>query len=260
MIADTDLEKQLRTILSDSISGSTALSLRIKELLSEISSTDLQPAIRRLLRAHGSMAAVINTINCHCLSLENPQSNYMPEDTCSSTLRKFWSHHGDKKRWITLSMSEWVIRLLLASPEKLNLTIGISYPHKEGMRSASRLSEGHLATVVEDNQLAAATAECDGIILGADLITDKYVTNKTGSFQLALAGEYFRKPLFIITSGDKFLSPGLLPLSREKIIKKGSQQIRIFERIPIQLISSIYLTSNRSSFPLSKTLSRMASF
>ena len=149
------------------------------------------------------------------------------------------------------------IELLKRSQNKLDLKIGISYPDKEGLITFERLKDLHDIQIYEDNKLASEVKNVDGVILGADLLTEDFIVNKTGSFSLAIAAKYFNKPLFIISSGDKYLNDELYPFFRLKFKKRKSGIVHYFESVPLTLITKIHLTSTSFKFPISETLRRI---
>ncbi|MCP4219623.1 MAG: hypothetical protein GY765_33630 [bacterium] len=253
-----DFTEGLQAILADNTSGSSYLAAEIEKLFPLIPDHCVKETVGEILAVHSSMAAVINKINTLCLGKEGLR----PEPVCDSAAREeafqcFRDHNREKKRWITLSMSYWVTELLAGINETLDLDIGISYPDGEGLKTYEALRDRHNIRVLEDAALCRRVEDADGIILGADLLTENYIVNKTGSFALALAAHYFSKPLYIISSGDKFLTDALLPLIKLKVARHGNRVIDYFEKIPARLISRSYLTSSPSHHPISRTLRQL---
>ena len=172
----------------------------------------------------------------------------------NKTFTEFWKENKNMKNWITLSMSYWVIELFKHTKKKLNIKVGISYPDKEGLITHNYLSKFHSISVYEDGRLANEVKDSDGIVLGADLLTDKFIINKIGSFPLALAAKYYNKPLYVISSGDKYLTDELLEYFKIKRKGRGNRVIDIFEDVPLELINKIYLTSAPYKYPISECL------
>lgn len=253
---DSDYRQKVEAILRDRISGSSVIADEIEEIFLSIPETDLVHTLRKIVKIHGSMAAVTNRINRLCLEKEGRDIPGF-RDMSGTIHREFWETHCRKKNWITLSMSGAVIECLQKSPHPLHIKVGISYPHREGIITRNKLKDSHQVLVYEDNKLSSEVEHCDAVILGADRVGEDEIVNKCGSFPLALAAQYFRKPLYIITSGEKFLSPDLFRFHRSKVVHRKSRLIHYFETVPRRLITAIYFTSDHAPLPLSNILKNM---
>jgi len=246
----------INAILQDNTSGSSFIAKQIEKIFPFIPEDIFEQTIKKFIGSHSSMASIINRINYLCLKREGKKVSrekaFQPK-----IFQDFWNYHKNKMNWITLSMSYWVIECFKYSRKKINLKVGISYPDKEGFITFNSLKYRHNVEIYEDSRLSLEIKKSDGILLGADLITKNIVINKTGSFSLAVAAEFFKKPLYIISLGDKFLSADLLPLYQIKLKKRKPRLIHYFEPIPIKLIDKIYLTTSVWDFPLSETLNKL---
>lgn len=248
-----ELVRDIENILHDNTSGSTILSSRIENIFPYIPDNRLHETLGQILSVHSSMAAVINRINYLCLQKEgvSPQKiNSFPDET----FKQFWSERPNHHRWIILSMSHWVIECLKYNQSRCDVKIGISRPDKEGMNTREILTKYHDVQVYEDSALVAETEKSDGIILGADMIGKKHFVNKSGSFALALAAKYFKKPIYILSSGDKTLTEDLSPFFRMKKVKHQTGWTHYFDKVPLELITRIYLTTDEWHYPLSNIL------
>lgn len=252
------LQKKLKEILEDRVSGSSLIAKKIAEIFPDIPENEFDTFIKQIIKQHSAMAAVINTINYLSLIKEGKQPEKII-DYSRQIFKNFWQENQQKKKWLTLSMSHWVISCLLSCPGKINLKLGISYPDKEGLITHEKIKNIHDTSIYEDNQLCSEVESVDSLILGADLISEDFIVNKAGSFALALAADYFKKPLYIISSGDKYLSPELLKFHEMKTTKIDSRSIQLFEKIPRQLITKIYLTTSQPNHPFSKILKNIPS-
>ena len=248
-----EFTQNIKNILHDSTSGSTILSTRIENIFPHIPDDRLHETLDQILSAHSSMAAVINRINYLCL-LKEGISPKKPKSFPDETFKQFWSEKQNYHRWITLSMSHWVIECLKYNQSRCEVKIGISHPEKEGMNTREMLTKYHDVQVYEDTGLVAETEKSDGIILGADMIGEKHIVNKSGSFALALAAKYFKKPIYILSSGDKTLTEELHPFFRMKKVKHQSGWTHCFEKVPVELVTRIYLTTDEWQYPLSNIL------
>lgn len=228
----------------------------IEEMFPSIPENDLGRTLRKILKSHGSMAAVINRINRLCLEKEGLDLPRF-QDMSGAIHREFWETHCRKQKWITISMSSAVIACLQKSPRPLHIKVGISYPHREGIITRNKLPDIHQVLVYEDNKLSSEVENCDAVILGADRVSKDGIVNKSGSLPLALAARYFRKPLYIITSGEKFLPPDLCRFYRSKVVQRKSRLVHYFETVPRRLITEIYFTSDHAPLPLSNILKNM---
>lgn len=248
-----ELAKNIKQILGDNTSGSTLLSARIENIFPYIPDDRLNETLARILSTHSSMAAVINRINYLCLQKEGVSVNE-PNSFPDETFKQFWSENQNRHRWITLSMSHWVIECLKYNQSRCKIKIGVSRPDNEGMVTREMLAKYHDVQIFDDTRLIAETEKSDGIILGADMVGKRSIVNKSGSFALALAANYFKKPIYILSSGDKTLTEELHPFFRMKKVKTQFGWVHYFEEIPPELVTRIYLTTEKWQFPLSDTL------
>jgi len=253
---DKQIKEKINQIVNDKISGSTYIASKIKNIFPLIPEKIFIPTITRFLESHSSMASIINRINFLCLQKEGKVVDKTP-DISKKIFQSFWKDNQNRKNWITLSMSHSVIECFRCNPERQNIILGISYPDKEGIYTYRKLKVFHNTTIMEDGKLISEMEHSDGVILGADLITDDFVVNKTGSYSLGLAADYFNKPFFIMSSGEKLLGENLIPFYKLKIREQNSRVIHYFERIPRNWITKIFLTSKTYNFPLSSSLKQI---
>ncbi len=248
-------KEKLELILKDKKSGSSIIAERIANLFKILPDSELYNTAKKLLSVHSSMGAVINRVNYLCLVREgkNPGEIKNSED---KVFAEFWEEHYSKRKWITISMSHWVTELLKRWKD-LYISIGISYPQKEGLITANILSKYHNVEVLEDCALVSEVEEADGIIVGADLITNDFIINKIGTYFLALSANYFHKPVFVISSGDKYLTKELSYFFKIKTYRRGLKKTNIFESIPRRLIHEIKLVSPPYMFEISDCLKKL---
>ncbi len=248
-------EKELDKILKDKKSGSSIIADNIENLFKILPEKELYQTAKKILSVHSSMGAVINRVNFLCLEREGKIPQKIKNDG-EKVFTEFWDEHFSKKRWITISMSHWVTELLKRGKE-LDIIVGISYPQKEGLITADILSKYHNIEVVEDCALVSEVEDSDGIIVGADLITDEFIINKIGTHFLALAANYFHKPFYVISSGDKYLTSELSILFKVKTYRRGLRKVNVFESIPRRLISEIKLVSPPYIFETSECVKKI---
>ena len=254
---ESEFKEQMESILDDRTSGSSALVEKITEFLPIVPQQFFPEAVSKILKAHAAMAAVINAVNRVCLEKEGHPRFPIRQNT-EAVLDEFWMENSRYKIWITLSMSLWVIRCLKRAPADCSFKIGISYPDLEGEETSRQLAGRHNTTLHEDIRLVTEMESADAVILGADLIAEDHIINKTGSFALAQAAHFHQKPVFVVSSGDKYLTGDLTPLHKMRIERRENRFIQYFEPIPLELITKIYLTSDPPLAPISNTLRRFA--
>ena len=249
----TELSKEIQNILNDNTSGSSVISAQIEDVFPYIPEDIFQKTMGQFLSVHSSMASVINRINYLCLIKEGKPITGI-KSYHEKTFKQFWAENQNSLKWITLSMSHWVIECLKHNQSRCEIKVGISYPDKEGLITYDLLKDYHNVKVYEDSRLGSEIRKADGIILGADLIGKKHIINKSGSLSLALAAKYFKKPLYILSSGDKILTEMLMPFYKMKKVKNQYGWTHYFEKVPLELVTKIYMTTEEYQFPLSNTL------
>ncbi len=107
------------------------------------------------------------------------------------------------------------------------------------------LKHGIPVTMSVDSAMHLLVKECDFVILGADAITKKGVTNKIGSAALAELAYKHKKPVYIITDSWKF-SKNSVPIEerdKKEVWKNYPKKLKInnpsFEMIKPKFIESI---------------------
>src|SRR5438874_759694 len=113
---------------------------------------------------------------------------------------------------------------------------------------ARRAAEG-ARTVRVGARAAAAVAELDVVVLGADAVTRTAVWNKCGSLGVALAASAARRPTLVVTTGDRLLAPSLarrLALAEAEpraILSRPPRGVRainrLFDATPLGLITLV---------------------
>ncbi|RME01151.1 MAG: hypothetical protein D6814_02080 [Calditrichaeota bacterium] len=95
-----------------------------------------------------------------------------------------------------------------------------------------------------DDARAMAVQSVDAIVIGADRVSEKYITNKIGTYSLALLAREFDKPVFVLAEKIKFL-PESFPLESEPQhapdeVAQGLENIQVynyyFEHVPCELM------------------------
>ena len=110
---------------------------------------------------------------------------------------------------LTHSYSSAVLEALLAAHRDgrhFRVIATESRPLREGLKLAERLGAACIpVTVIADAAIAAFLPRCRVAMVGADAVSAKGVTNKTGTALLALAAAPAGVPLYALCGSEKFL-------------------------------------------------------
>ncbi|MDP4290007.1 MAG: hypothetical protein Q8908_02910 [Bacteroidota bacterium] len=128
-----------------------------------------------------------------------------------------------------------------------------SFPAGEGKNQARKIiGLGFEVTFIADAAIPLFMAQTDLVVMGADLIYHDTFLNKTGSFSVALAANYFNKPLYVLSDSRKVEETNKvsdMETARESHIlwrnpPEGITPVNIyFESVPRDLVTAIYLES-----------------
>jgi translation initiation factor 2B subunit (eIF-2B alpha/beta/delta family) len=130
-----------------------------------------------------------------------------------------------------------------------------SFPTGEGKHQAKKLVDlGFKVTFIADAAIPLFMAQTDIAVIGADLIYNDCILNKTGSLGLALAAQYFKKPLYVLSDSRKIEIDNNVPdldTAREgqllwRSAPEGVTPVNVyFERVARSLVTDIYLETGR---------------
>ena len=138
-----------------------------------------------------------------------------------------------------------------------------SRPYRESRRVVAALADATVEFVgVSDAAMAAAAAEVDLVVVGADAVFgDGSFANKIGSLPLALSARYADTPYYVATELSKLYRGDPSDVAMEQrppeeladdwdLWRTGRVSIRnqFFERVPADLITA-YLTDHGRLFP-----------
>ena len=205
-----DYKVELEKLLNNDVFGTSYLAAKLESILPFVPRQEFDDTVKKIITTHASAASVINKANYLCLKREGKDIT-APAEFTSRTFDKFWWENRQRKSWVTLSLSRWVVELVKHSSWRLKIKVGISYPGQEGMALVEKIKSYHQVSVYEDAKLVSEVGDSDGVIMGAVHLSDGAVTGKIGSLSLAIAAHYFKKPCYIISSGDKYLTGELQP-------------------------------------------------
>jgi len=233
------LDKQIHEFLRDRSSGSMTLASHainiVKRLYSSKSTEQrIQDFLHKAVERFPQMV-VIKKLHDHFL-----QHSVSDESICAfenlladnSYIAKAGFLFDTMKKVITFSRSNSVEQVLVHYKEKIERVICChSLPLGEGKKIAESLKTGGMDTqLIEDAELSKYMIDHDMLLVGADAITESYFVNKVGTLQAILVANYFKKPVYVISSRMKEMSE-----QAYVAIDPG----RYFEKIDKQLITEV---------------------
>ncbi len=167
---------------------------------------------------------------------------------------------GGMEKFVVLSWSSTVNAAMVELAKKrtggeredgkpLEVFVLESRPAMEGRQTALFLAKnGIRVTYLCDALMGTAVENSDAVVLGADAVTIHGVVNKTGSFPISLAARHLGKPLYALTSTDKFYpaSMGDIKIADrdpDEVWEKPPAGVRVlnryFEKVPLDLLTAI---------------------
>jgi translation initiation factor 2B subunit (eIF-2B alpha/beta/delta family) len=141
-----------------------------------------------------------------------------------------------------------ILKLLAIDQKNLRVFISESRPRNEGRLLAKALLKENISVeLITDAAISTCIGKVDAVILGADAVLKTGdVINKTGSMAAALLCKYYKKPVYIITTNEKFLSKKSFKQDRQnedEVWNFKNKNLKIsnyyFEEIPKDLITKI---------------------
>ena len=165
--------------------------------------------------------------------------------------KRFAARFARIRRPLVISYSSQVIAAVTALPHRSQrIVVCESRPALEGRRTAQLLAaRAKSVTVITEAQVGAVVEGCDCALLGSDAIyADGSVTNKSGSYLVALACRHRSRPVIVV--GDRFKmseTRGVVGETHDpgEVWKNPPRGIRVtneyFERVPRDLINHIVL-------------------
>jgi translation initiation factor 2B subunit (eIF-2B alpha/beta/delta family) len=255
---DQDWKREIILIAQDHDSGSWALAIRALSALeaaSEGSHGDLYEAIQILLAGQPAMAALYNVAHValgaslHSHNVKKALEEYLQEIHHEQELAigKTLELVGGRQRIVTISASS-IIENCLQHWER-SILIFESRPRNEGAILAQRLSRsGCQVSLAVDAACHLLLKEGDVVLIGADSLTPAGVTNKIGSWHLAMAAQEKNIPVFVVAGREKWWPEPLQEKYIEthdprEVLENTSTGITIinhyFEVIPFSLVTLI---------------------
>jgi len=250
----------VETVEADGEHGAAYLSVRALECLRDSAAlamergveTDLAALAERLRGARPGMAVVANRVARTLRSGADPE---MVERAASAEIQAALdadeaaatnaAERIDGERVVTCSRSGTVLRALeTADPESVLLTE--SRPGSEGVAAAESLADTHDVTLVSDAAASGALESwgADRVLVGADTVFESAISNKVGTYPLALAAREMGIPFDAVCADDK-IAPADWTFQAEAApeIYGGDADLSVanplFERVPLALVDSV---------------------
>lgn len=248
------LKDQLSKILSDDVSGASALYRRTLVLLRDSRSFRKrfrrEQALLRLRRTFPEMAVFAylqdRLAKVDDASVKDRIDLLLAEadeeaERVGRRLDCLWKR---KRRVVTFSQSSLVMRLLLEGRERITeLLISVAAPKYEGLTAARRLANAGISIeLATDAALPGMIRRGDLVIVGADSVTERYFINKCGTLPLLLAARAAGAVSVVVFERFKRTSARKMRYvprrhSPKEIVPPGYQFARIenlyFEKIPV---------------------------
>jgi translation initiation factor eIF-2B subunit delta len=256
-------ENDFEKILTDNVSGSIELVLKINRFLQQ-NFDDIKLIKRSLKKLNSRMrsfAVITNYISDvnKFLADENYSGlkKYLDDyyNLSSNSFYKIYLNIkpllGNKRNIFTLSNSKTVFEVLKYLHEDnkhVEVVIAESRPAFEGRMLAKKLLKfGIKVTLIPDSDLANCISKCDAVLIGADKIFNNGdAANKTGSCAAAIIAKYFAKPFYVVASETKITKQNkfIQKLQNPKEIwEYRNRNLKIenyyFEIVPKNLITKI---------------------
>jgi len=267
----------LRDIIADKTSGSTTILNNSIQWLRSSLEKEHKPEIRqlksdiiRLFKAHPNFAVLFHFINHFFLALQksgeegllNFVTDYSKKwnESLAGACRNLLLKEDFRSKKILVHSNSTAIYELLkmavtrAAPAEIYQTL--SGPENEGRVQAAALGEqGLKVNLIHENTAGKFIENIDFAVFGADVITEHFFINKTGTFPLALLFNYYHKPVYVIADSRKMLHVSSLPEPvKRMILDESAKPTRElwsdppanvkpvnywFERTPLELITGL---------------------
>jgi translation initiation factor 2B subunit (eIF-2B alpha/beta/delta family) len=268
--------QRISGIRDDHRSGATALTRDAAGVVAQMAELELDrdesllealvTAGRLLVKAQPFMASLVNLAGAALEACETAG----PEDPrilIKASVSRFLSQMDESteaiaaaaanllaagKTVLTHSSSEGVRRALAEahrSGHRLRVICTESRPLCEGTALAKSLGNmGIPVTLIVDAAMAAALAEVDLVLVGADAVTPEFVVNKAGTSMLALAARELGRKMYALAGPEKFLPSGYrlpseVPKDPAEVLGESPAGVQArnlyFDRTPVDWLAGI---------------------
>jgi translation initiation factor 2B subunit (eIF-2B alpha/beta/delta family) len=221
------LRDRLDTLINDNIHGASFLCRNILELFSEASNSLRKSEYRKLVNLLNGwrppMGNLLNVIAEIEDSTEDPGANIVAdigimlvdfERAYFKTIERAAAEILKYDSIVTISNSGTVaesIRLAGKQGWQGTLLIGESRPALEGKKLVESLCKsrgGYRIIYGSDNEIMTQVSTAGAVFVGADLVSDSFFINKTGTAAMASLISEFRK-MFVVADLSKYFQVAL---------------------------------------------------
>ena len=147
--------------------------------------------------------------------------------------------------YVSCSWSMAAMRALVALKAD-RIYIGAGYPMQDGLRASGWLSaRGCNVEVIPDGALSTVVKDADAVVVGADqILADGTVINRSSTFLLALAANYYKVPFWVLCQRIKLsgFSDVEIEESSESlgnVPQDVTVKSPVFDKTPASLITGI---------------------
>ncbi len=238
------VSQEIAAIAADNRSGAALIAERAADILMRRAGTgeaaspdafrqELLATGWALIRAQVVMAPLVNLVNSVLWKVEEsetPRGLRLAVAQATDEFKRQLRYHamrvaegaltliGDGSTIITLSYSSTVQHALqhaMRAGRRFNVICAESRPGCEGRETAAALAGyGVPVTLMVDAAVVAAIPTAQLVLVGADMLSDRGLVNKVGTYALAMAARGAGVPFYTLCGSEKFLPPGFKPLEQ----------------------------------------------
>jgi len=227
----------IAAIAEDSLSGAVEIAEKSAEVLARLARSEaaaddtwLRAAVLEagwsLIRAHPTMAPLVNLVNQMLWTLGDAGpggARQAFEGAANEFKRRLRVHEAaiaesalrlipEDGTVLTNGRSTTVraaLRHAQRAGRRFRVICAEGRPRCEGRALAAELGAAGLpATVIIDALAVAMVQQAQLVLVGADHLSGRGLSNKAGTYGLALAAQSTRVPMYTLCSSEKFLPPG----------------------------------------------------
>ncbi|MGC8799717.1 MAG: translation initiation factor eIF-2B [Chloroflexus sp.] len=275
---DPFIAQSVAAIAADTVSGAVEIAKKCAEVLARAirsrpmsGRVDVQHEVltvgRALMRSHPTVAPLVNLVNSLLWRLEEAGDSEsairLVDETTNDFRRRLHVHEaaiaettlrliGEEARILTIGRSTTVraaLRHAHRAGRRPRVICTESRPLGEGRMLAGELAaSGIHTTLIADASAATQVAQCNLVLVGADLISSDGLINRVGTYPLALAAQAAGVPIYTLCSSEKLLPSGYrLPTQSIQSIKQLWTEVppgitvhtAYCDRTPLDLLTGI---------------------
>ncbi len=245
------LDNELKEILSDNVSGSVELNIKLnnylqKNFLIQENKEEFVLLLQEKLSTFQTIQKYLQEVyNLYCQPDHADLHSYFAgfessiEEAHLKIYRKFFPLVKNVNTFLTFSNSNTLLRIfemLNKQIKEMVVTVCESRPVLEGRTFCQKLIDLNISTRLTTEAMSARDIEAsDAVVVGADkILRNGDVINKIGTKQLAILCRYFRKPFYVLADKSKISNSN-------EFFQKEYPASEVWNDAPIQLqINNIY--------------------